>query len=221
MSESVTLHFADTETTGIIDKYPDAEITEIAIVTWRDGDAKQILHERVRPKKPMPEKSKAFNKSFDAAAYASLESWGVDASACMHDLLKGALVSGSNPDFDKRMIAAECFRTGAGRPDWHHRSVNTASLGMMLWIMGETDGSGLGHLTKYFGIAHDAHTALGDCYAAIAVWEKFFDRFIWDPRRMKEALEEIEARTAGKGRGAFNLDEARALALRGLVGGES
>lgn len=188
---SIDLHFVDTETTGLIDEEPEAEITELAVVKWNDGDSVVLLHERIRPKRGMPENNAKFNKSYTPEAYKGLDVWDLNASQYTVELLKGALICGSNPDFDKRMIAAECYRTGAGKPQWHHRGVNTCTLGMLLWCMGETEGSGLAHLTKHFGIEHAEHTAMGDCMAAIGVWEAFFDRFIFHPRLMKEALEYI------------------------------
>ncbi len=221
-TEPLILHFVDTETTDIIDRNPDAEITEIAIVTWSsdEGKTNELLHAPLRIKKAPPADITKHNKSWDPAVNLAQEtdSWQIAHSKEIAEMLKGAYICGSNPEFDKRMIAAECFRTGQPKPDWHWRGVNTASLGMMLWVMGDTPGCGLGHLTQFFGIEHKAHTALGDCYAAIAVWEAFFDLFIFRPRMMKEALEEIDHKIDKPGHNDFGLAAARQVALRGLVG---
>lgn len=190
---ALVLDFVDTETTGLIDDYPDAEITEIAIVSWEsnNGDRVDRLHAPLRIKKKPPADITKHNKSWDPAINLALEtdSWQIAHSLEIATMLAGSLVCGSNPDFDKKMISAECFRTGQPRPKWHHRGVNTCSFGMLLWATGETPGAGLEHLTTYFKIEHKAHTALGDAHAAIDVWEHFYDKFIMRPAMMKEALE--------------------------------
>lgn len=196
-TSALILDFVDTETTGLIDDgYPDAEITEIAIVSWEsnNGDREERLHAPIRIKKKPHADIAKYNKSWDPAVNLSLEtdSWSAQHSIDVSEMLKGRYICGSNPEFDKRMIAAECFRTGQPRPKWGHRGVNTCSFGMLLWAIGETPGAGLGHLTEHFKIEHKAHTALGDAHAAISVWEAFYDRFIMRPAMMKEALEEIE-----------------------------
>lgn len=199
MTETVKLHFVDTETTGLIDKNPDAEITEIACVTWQDGNIETLLHERVKPKKPFDlAEVQKYNKSYDPALWADAEGWDVHSSKHVAGLFEGVLFAGSNPEFDKRMIEVECFRTGQPRPGWHHRMMNTCALGMPLWIMGETNGSGLGHLTEYFGIKHEAHTALGDCLAAIKVWEAFFDIYIYRPRELEKTMRHFSSTPMGR-----------------------
>lgn len=211
--KSITLLFVDTETTGLIDKYPDAEITELAVVSWCEGDKEVLLHERVRPKKGMPEAAAPFNKSYAEKLWASADPWDVAATKAIHELLKGHYICGSNPDFDKRMITAECYRTGWGAPHWYHRGINTASLGFPLYLLGEVEQTGLEHLAKYFGVKHEAHTALGDCYAAIGVWEAFFDLYLHRPRLMKEALETLKELDEAGETNAF-----RDVILKGLVG---
>lgn len=220
MSESITLYFVDTETTGLIDTYPDAEITEIAVVTWCEGDKIVLLHERVRPRKPMPAESAQFNKSYDAKAWAGADSWDAKASEYISEMLKGQYLCGSNPDFDKRMIAAECFRSGQPRPRWRHRGINTSSLGFPLFLIGEVEQTGLEHLAKYFGVPHEAHTALGDCYAAIGVWEAFFDLYIHRPKLMRDALTELEiaARNANERPGLIATKYALEMCKQGLRG---
>jgi len=216
MTQKVTLTFVDTETTGLIDKYPEAEITEIAIVSWCDGDVKVDLHERVKPKRGMPAEAAPFNKSYNEKEWAKADPWDVAATQAVAELLKGKYICGSNPDFDKRMITAECFRIGEQPPKWHHRGVNTATLGFPLYLTGAVQQTGLGELARYFHIDHAEHTALGDCYAAIGVWEAFWDLYIYRPAKMKEALEQLSARVDnGK---IQTLAYARDVALQGLVG---
>jgi DNA polymerase III epsilon subunit-like protein len=171
---------------------PGAEITEIACVAWTAGKTELLLHEKVKPKHTKPDAR--YNKSYDEKAWAKADTWDVQASAAVCELLAGHYICGSNPDFDKRMITAECFRTGYEAPRWNHRGVNTSTLGFPLYLIGETEQTGLEHLAKYFGIKHEAHTALGDCMAAIGVWEAFFDMYIYRPKMMREALFELKTK---------------------------
>jgi DNA polymerase III epsilon subunit-like protein len=191
------LTFLDVETTGLIDIFPTAEITEIAIVSWQDGATEVVLHERVKPKHGMPAEPRPFNKSYDEELWKTAEVWDADVSEIVSGLVNGQYLCGSNPEFDKRMITAECFRAGAKQPRWHHRGINTSTLGFPLYLLGEVEQTGLEHLAKYFGIKHEAHTALGDCMAAIGVWEAFFDMYVYRPREMKKALESIMHETEG------------------------
>ena len=65
-------------------------------------------------------------------------------------------------------------------------------------------------------LEHAAHTALGDCYAAIGVWEAFFELYLHRPRLMKEALEKLTDEQFSKSFGYP--DQVREIALKGLVG---
>ena len=169
----LAIHFVDTETTGLDST---AEVIDIAIVRWCDGDSKVLLNEKVKPRNGCSPEAARVN-GYSEARWEGATPWDKECTLAVHELLKGAYIGGSNPAFDKRMIDLECARTHDSAPRWNHRELNTASLGFLLWVTGEVRGTGLGDLAAYFGVAHDAHTALGDCRAAIAVWEKMFDRF--------------------------------------------
>lgn len=103
----------------------------------------------------------------------------------------GAIVIGSNPDFDKRRLAFECHRLGMREPSWSHRTVNTASIAALLYVDGQIGGTGLQSVTQHYGITHDAHDALGDCLAVIDVFERFYLELIQKPRVYREALQRI------------------------------
>ena len=213
MTEKVVLTFIDTETTGLINVDVNSEITEIAIVSWCDGEQTIELHEKVKPKRTKPDPR--YNKSYNEKEWKSAEPWDVQASLAIGELLASRYICGSNPDFDKQLISAECFRTGQPAPKWYHRGVNTVTLGFPLYITGQVAQTGLEHLAKFFGIEHAAHTALGDCKAAIAVWEAFYELYVYRPQMMKEALETIERDKDGR---TLSGADIRDIALRGLVG---
>jgi DNA polymerase III epsilon subunit-like protein len=215
MTQKTVLYFVDCETTGLIDKMPEAEITEIAIVSWCDGETTVDLHEKVKPKNTKPDAR--FNKSYDEKAWRTADVWDAAASEAVAGILKGHYICGSNPDFDKRMITAECHRVGAKPPDWHHRGINTSTLGFPLYIAGEVEQTGLEHLARYFGIEHAAHTALGDCMAAIKVWEAFWDMYMYRPKMMREALLDMKL-LLDKGEVYTRQGEAHRIVNRGLVG---
>lgn len=209
-----TIHFTDTETTGLIDKDSGVEIVEIAIVSWTDGATEELLHAYVEPKRGCPPEAAKINR-YDPILWRQrgAETWDIDASQEVARLLEGAFMGGSNPGFDQRMIMAECHRTGQPNPNWSHRKLDTSALGYPLWVMDLVPRTGLVALAEYFNIKHEAHTALGDVMASIAVWEAFFDLYVYRPRMMREALEEVKRNTAE------NLHpKIRAIAERGLFG---
>lgn len=204
------LTFVKTRTTGLLDVNVQSEMTEIAIVNWCDGESTVALHERIRPKRGMPPETAPFNKSYNEKEWSKVDTFDVHAAAAISGELKGRYICGSNPDFDKRMIAAECFRVGQPAPSWRPWGIDTNGLGFPLYILGETPQTGLEHLMKYFGIERRVHTALGDCEAAIKVWEAFYELYLYRPRLMKTALEELAEAMEGT--------TGRDIALRGLVG---
>lgn len=212
MTAGPILTFVDTETTGLIDVNVNSEMTEIAVVNWCDGESTIVMHERVRPKRGMPPETAPYNKSYNEKEWAKVDTFDIHAATAISEALKGRYICGSNPDFDKRMIAAECFRCGQPAPKWHHRGVNTSTLGFPLYIVGEVPQTGLEHLAKYFGVKHAAHTALGDCEAAIKVWEAFYELYLYRPRKMKDALEALSVENREVS------DWVREIVLRGLVG---
>lgn len=185
------LHFLDTESTGL-DVAAGVELTEVAIVLWEDGNVTELFERPFIPRRGCPENVARIN-GYDESLWreAGAKHFGIADARDLQRLLEGAYVAGSNPDFDKRMISAEHHRCGAPAPAWSHRSLNTASLAWPLWALGEVEGTGLGTLSKYFGIEHDAHSAIGDCRAAIKVWEALFDLYIHKPRVWRDALAEI------------------------------
>lgn len=197
MTAPLVLHFLDTEDTDL-DETPEqaakVEIIEYAVVRWTDGNAQPLCHEYVMPRqRACAPKAKAVN-GFTVEAWAERKAHVfADVNACqLTEALENAFIAGSNPDFDKRMVQRECLRMAKPAPKWSHRSLNTASLGMPLWMLGEVQSCGLQALGAYFGCeAEQSHTALGDCYRAITVWEGLYDLYVYKPKVMREGLLEI------------------------------
>jgi DNA polymerase-3 subunit epsilon len=187
------IHFIDTETTGL-DPMSGAEIVEIAIALWEDGNVTELLHKGYLPKNGCPEEAAKINGYNEAEWLAAgAQTFQIADAKELAELLAGAYIGGSNPDFDRRMIEAETFRTGQPKLTWRHRTLNTASLAWPLWALGEVEATGLETLAKHFKIEHEAHTAMGDVHATIKVWEALFDRYVHRPRVLEAALKEIES----------------------------
>lgn len=187
--------FIDTETTNLPEKGV-CEIVEYCLAEWQDGEIKRLDSKLVMPKvDPSPEVC-AIN-GFERqlwAAHGAL-SFSVDDVDLINSYLPfGSIVGGSNPRFDKDRIAEEFKRLGKPTPKWSHRTIDTGALGSLLWLTGAVESTGLVALAKHFGVEHAAHTAEGDVRATIAVFEKFFDLYVYKPRLMREALQEIAAR---------------------------
>ncbi len=186
------LYFFDTETTGLIDKNPEAEIIELAVALWEDGAVTELYEKPFLPKHGCSEEAAKVN-GYNAELWlqAGAKHFTNEDASDLQALLHGVYLAGSNPDFDKRMIAAECQRVGRQAPAWSHRSLNTASLAWPLWATGAVNDTGLVTLAKHFGIEHQAHSAMGDVKASIKAWESLFDLFIYKPKVMRDALLEI------------------------------
>jgi DNA polymerase III epsilon subunit-like protein len=188
---SLVLHFVDTETSGL-EPLAGCEVLEYAVVRWCDGETETLVHTYVEPKHYVPAKVAKIN-GYAPELWRKHKAthWALSDGEVLAKLLDGAMIAGSNPDFDKRMIAAEMNRMGQAAPKWSHRSLNTASLGMPLHMLGAVESCGLDALGKYFGLETQEHTALADCYRAIAVWEGLFDLYIHQPKVMRDGLIEI------------------------------
>lgn len=189
--------FFDTETTGLIDKNPKAEIVEYAGATWDDGDVSGEFHRYVIPVFGCPAEAAAIN-GYDEAKWrgAGAETFKVPHATELRQRLDGMMIGGSNPDFDKKMIRASCERLGQPVPDWSYKHLDLGAYGLLLQLAGEIVNAKLETLAAYFGIPHEAHTAMGDVKASIGVWEAIHDRFLRDPRIMKAALLEIADQAA-------------------------
>jgi DNA polymerase-3 subunit epsilon len=191
--------FTDTETTGL-DPVLGAELIELAVIAWEDGATTELYEKPFLPKHGCPEaaaKINGYNETIWRECGAK-EFTIADAKE-LAALFAGQYIGGSNPDFDKRIIEGECHRAGQPKPEWSRRSLNTASLAWPLWATGAVDSTGLVSLAAYFGIEHEAHSAIGDVRACIKVWEALYDLYIHRPKVMREALIAIAQDAAEKG----------------------
>lgn len=223
------LTFFDTETTGLPDKEPflsepelGPEITEYAIVDWDDGAQSGEFHKVIWPRNaPEPDAegtvrtADGFPMSFrhDTWKHAGAINWNASDDKIMRERLTPNYLAGSNPTFDLDRVWWEYRRNNgatAKKPGWSHRTINTASLGALLWIQGKVDKTGLVTLAKFFEIEHDAHTSLGDVKAAIGVWERMYEEFIGKPKRWAEALAEIAKHSPDPGMAEFAAEELAA-----------
>jgi DNA polymerase III epsilon subunit-like protein len=209
--------FFDTESTGLIDKNPDAEIVEYAGATWDDGEVTGEFHRFVLPKNGCPDEAAKIN-GFDEAKWraACARQFCGDDVVNLSQRLDGMMLGGSNPDFDKKMIRAECARLKLAPPDWSYKHLDLGTFGLLLQLEGAIANAKLETLADYFGIPHEKHTAMGDVKASIKVWEACHERFLRQPRIMKQALVEIADQAASDG--DTELEEYARNASEGIEG---
>lgn len=212
--------FLDTETTGL-----DADrcaIVQYALAVWNDGDVTATASRFVMPwvgaeLQPRALQVNGYHPETWAAVGAT--PFGADDIRTMHDFLGGAVVGGSNVNFDKGFVAAACKRFGGQPPRWNHRNADTGSMAFPLHASGIVESTGLGALTKHYGIDYDGdaqHDAARDVAATIAVFEALCADLLFKPARWREALEEIRGKYAGgPGLGARTCAEIAAKALAG------
>lgn len=205
------LNIFDTETTGVPEGQPflddprlGPEITEYALATWEDGKVTNVEHKLIMPQNWRDtctvdeDANDGIVRTLDGFPLSFREDtwrgkavhWNKTDDYLMHRRLPEAMVCGSNPAFDVARVNWELKRSGHP-PLPYIRRVDTSSLGVYLFFQGLIQGTGLGALTAYFGIEHEAHTAMGDVMATIAVLECFIDLYHYQPRIRAEALEEI------------------------------
>ncbi len=209
--------FFDTETTGLIDKDPNAEIVEYAGATWDDGKVSGEFHRYVMPKNGCPEAAAKIN-GFSPELWAARSAREFCGADCVNlsQRLDGMMLGGSNPAFDKAMMRAESARLGLKPPDALYKHLDLGAFGLLLQLQGEIENAKLETMAEYFGIPHEKHTAMGDVKASIGVWEACEVRFLREPRIMRAALIEI-ADQAGKD-GDTELQEYAANAAEGIEG---
>jgi DNA polymerase-3 subunit epsilon len=209
--------FFDTETTGLIHKNPDAEIISYGGVTWDDGELSGKFQVYVLPKHGCPEevaKVNGYNETMWRQHGAV--PWSADNSRELKQRLDGMFMGGSHPACEQDRVRAECRRAGAPVPDWNYKALDVGGLALPLQMAGEVPNCKLVTLAEYFGVPHDAHTALGDAIAAAHVWEALCDRFHFDPQVMRAALLEIADQAATDG--DTDLEEFARNASEGIEG---
>lgn len=184
--------FFDTETTGLLDKNPHAEIIEYAGATWDNGEVSGEFHKLVWPRHGCPDEAAKIN-GFDAARWSAEGAIAFNAGHAreLAQRLDGMMIGGSNPAFDKAMMRAECSRQKLIAPDLSYKHLDLGAFGLLLQLEGEIENARLETLAEYFGIPHEKHTAMGDVRAAIGVWEACHDRFLYRPRIARAGLLEI------------------------------
>lgn len=216
---TATLTVLDTETTGLPDKAPwiehpemGPEIVEYALATWCDGLVSDVECHRVKPRNlhllPAPEgdtyhTADGFPLRYNAAEWKGAVPWNLDDCHRMRRRLDGQIILGSNPGFDKDRVAWEHQRFQVERPKWFYSHADTGSMAIWLRLQGLIENCKLTTLSSYFGVEHDAHTALGDVLATIAVFEKLFDLNVYHPNLWRDALAEIVECSPDKGMAEF------------------
>lgn len=183
------IHFFDTESSGLIDKNPEAEVIEYAGAIWEDGEVTGRIHAYVVPQLPVHPKAAEVN-GYTEELWRKRGAciWNLNNSRELGAWFEGAMIGGSNPDFDKKLIVRESKRAGVKVPAWHYKHLDLGSFGLLLQLEGEIENARLETLAAYFGIPHEAHTAMGDVEAAIKVWEACHDHFMFRPRIARQAL---------------------------------
>jgi DNA polymerase III epsilon subunit-like protein len=227
----VILTFTDTETTGLPDKEPflsrpelGPEVVEYAIADWEDGETSNVEHVLIKPRNLLEVATEDDDGTWrtldgyplryrgDEWKAAGAACWNLtDSQRVLRRLANRQTLAGSNPGFDRDRFAFELarFPVKGANPYWNHRMVGTEHLAVFLLHAGLVESRGLVALAQFFGVEHDAHTALGDVRASIAVFEHMVDLYHYRPRMMREALEEIASCSPDEGMAEFAAKAAR------------
>lgn len=209
------LTFGDTETTGLFGDPAsleecialDRQIIDYAFADWDDGQILRKYSQKVMPTGDQVEEAIALAKQgfnrFDPdqwwrnkvaakgtqGVYEPAAPWSGEDCEIVYDYLDGTTFAGSNPDFDFIIFKKEFHALGF-LDDFPklatRRKVDVGKLAWPLWAYQLTEKTGLESLTKLLGIPHEAHTALGDVEASIAVFEECCELYVGRPRRLLE-----------------------------------
>ncbi len=170
----------DTETTGLDPENGDQIIQYCAQVWSGPGKTGPAVARYVLPTVPVSPQSQVVNGFYDVIwrERHGATPFNADDVKRLSAILDGAILLGSNPNFDRRFIAAECRRLGFEPPRWSHRSIDTASLAAPLWVRGAVTGVGLESVANALGIdTTGSHDAIVDVQIATQVWESFLSLY--------------------------------------------
>lgn len=203
---------ADTETTGLCGDPPnvdealklDRQIIEYAFVVWEEGHILKRFQRKVMPTgDALADAEECARKGWNHFShrdwlnpvgnreYGLAKPWAKSDCENVFDFLDGETMAGSNPDFDLVMFKAEFVRmglSGAFPQLVTHRKLDVGKLAWPLWSVKLVEKTGLEPLTKFLGIEHKAHTAMGDCEAVVTVFEELCDQYIHVPRRLRDLV---------------------------------
>lgn len=176
------LAFLDTETTGLDPRIHD--VWEVAVILREPGLADEEYVWQVRP-----DLTHADPKALEIGRYAERYSMPAGADAVLlspsappfklalpeflydlQDVLKDAVIAGSNPAFDDRFLTALLQRHGR-KIQWHYRTVDVITLAVG-WLTAHGKHEGLELPWRSYQVSETAgvprptgdvaHTALGD-----------------------------------------------------------
>lgn len=171
----------DTETTGL-DETAGDQIIQYCAQVWRaPKQSGPSVARYVMPTVPVHPRAAAVNHYDEAVWRERYNATPFDAKDAerLATILDGAILLGSNPNFDRRFIVAEFRRLGFEPPQWSHRSIDTASLTAPLWYRGVTEGIGMEHAAAAFGIdLSRAHDAIEDVFICTEIWERYLELYV-------------------------------------------
>lgn len=161
----------DVETTGLDH---EAQVIEIGII---DKQGNTLLHSLVKPTIPVPAEATAIHGLQDSDL-TDTPAWPViHEQVC--NLLADRLVLAYNAQFDGRLVVQTAVAHGLPMPPVRTECV----MELFAWWVGErtADGSfrwhNLSDAAAYFDVKFtDAHRALGDCKATLAIVEQLAGR---------------------------------------------
>lgn len=166
--KDTNLLFLDTETGGLNAR--DHDLVSIACILT-DPTGKTVLEEwdtKVYPMKPVDPKAAAVN-GYTKEAWENQAVHAHQAMIKVLTMLSGAMMVCHNTPFDKSFVEAALY---ANRQKWtgRYHTMDTMVMAMPLLRAGLVENIKLETLTRYFGIEHVKHRALGDARACREVF---------------------------------------------------
>lgn len=171
--KDTNLLFLDTETGGLNAR--DHDLVSVACILT-DPTGQTVLEEYdtlVYPMKPVDPKAAAVN-GYTKEAWDGNAIHASQAMVKVLQMLNGAMMVCHNTPFDKSFIEAALW---INKQKWtgRYHTMDTMVMAMPFLRAGLVENIKLETLTKYFGIEHVKHRALGDVRACRQVFLRFQD----------------------------------------------
>jgi len=181
MAKLRDLAFIDCETSGLDPE--KHEILELAIVRVdpKTIEQKDVYHKYFVPVRDVSPKIRAIN-GYDEERWRECNAEGIQPKHLdrIRTILTGATPAGQNPSFDLGFLkqAFNIYSSCTQWPEMDYHVLDIASLAWPLFVSGLTEGVGLRHTRKYFGLTGEQHRALSDVLDTIEVYKRLGEIYV-------------------------------------------
>jgi DNA polymerase III alpha subunit (gram-positive type) len=183
-NDKIELSFLDLETTGLdVERH---SITEVAIVrvafepgpNWRKSWTEVMRYEtKVLPEHPYVEPFVAELNGYDQQAWMAEAKRLPTVLTEAYKMISDTIICGSNPDFDKRFLAAGFTALGWNFPQLRsHHMIDVPSMAAELLVLGKVKKIRQSTVSDVLGVPNaQAHRAMADVEQCMGLFLKVME----------------------------------------------